>query len=302
MFKSILILVLWLLSMGGMYWLFTRRSHARVARERVFTTKEEELADSGDERQEPFLTGWLIRAGFRAPGSASAFTLATALCVLAGLVFALLLHYGDPFAPLVARAAKASEGMGTMAQTAAALLPWMVFVYLAIAPWLYVRGKRRQRVLSIDNELPMVLELLATMSEAGLGFDASFSKILSNEKTDSPLVEELKLFQLETLAGVPRVRCFRRLTRRSEVSSMTIFCSAMIQAEQVGAGFSSVLRTQATDLRSRRRERAMIQAQALPVKLVFPLVICFLPGIFVVTLGPAFMEFFKMAGGIIRGA
>jgi tight adherence protein C len=182
------------------------------------------------------------------------------------------------------------------------LLPWVVLLAVTAAPLLYVRARRARRVLSIDNELPMVLELLATMSEAGLGFDASFSKILDNEQESSPLVEELELFRLETLAGVPRVRCFRRLARRAEVSAMTIFCSAMIQAEQVGAGFSSVLRTQATDLRSRRRERAMIKAQALPVKLVFPLVICFLPGIFVVTLGPAFMEFFKMASGVIQGS
>jgi tight adherence protein C len=73
-----------------------------------------------------------------------------------------------------------------------------------------------------------------------------------------------------------------------------------VQAEQVGAGFSTVLRHQADDLRGRRRERAMVMAQALPVKLVFPLVICFLPGIFLTTLGPAFMQFFKMAEGVIQ--
>jgi tight adherence protein C len=300
MMKTLLILGLWLAAMVALYMLFTRRSHARLTRERVFAREGGGEEEGGVE--DSALTLWLIRAGFRAPGSASAFLLASGLCAALGLALWLALYFGDPFQPLAQQAAATSEGLGTLVASLGRLLPWVVLVAVAAAPLLYVRARRAKRVLSIDNELPMVLELLATMSEAGLGFDASFSKILDNEPETTPLVEELELFQLETLAGVPRVRCFRRLAQRAEVSAMTIFCSAMIQAEQVGAGFSSVLRTQATDLRSRRRERAMIKAQALPVKLVFPLVICFLPGIFVVTLGPAFMEFFKMASGVIRGS
>lgn len=81
---------------------------------------------------------------------------------------------------------------------------------------------------------------------------------------------------------------------------MTIFVSALVQAEQVGAGFASVLRTQADDMRGRRRENANMLAQALPVKLVFPLVICFLPGIFVSTLGPVFLQFIDLAEGMTR--
>jgi tight adherence protein C len=79
------------------------------------------------------------------------------------------------------------------------------------------------------------------------------------------------------------------------VTSDSIFVSALVQAEQVGAGFANVLRTQADDLRGRRRERANTLAQALPVKLVFPLVMCFLPGIFTTTLGPTFLQFVRLA-------
>jgi tight adherence protein C len=82
---------------------------------------------------------------------------------------------------------------------------------------------------------------------------------------------------------------------------MSIFVSALVQAEQVGAGFSNVLRTQADDLRNRRREDANMLAQALPVKLIFPLVICFLPGIFVTTLGPIFMQFIRLADSMMSG-
>ena len=99
------------------------------------------------------------------------------------------------------------------------------FLFLALAPWLHVRAKRRDRIDSIERELPIMLELLATLSESGLGFDASFSKILDSETDETALLQEFRLFQGETAAGISRVRCFRRLVRRVEVTSMTIFCS-----------------------------------------------------------------------------
>jgi pilus assembly protein TadC len=301
MLKTAIIVVLWLAGVTLLYFLFTGRRAARVARDRMISTHGEDLADREPDPREPALSAWLTQAGFRAVGSASAFVLATLLSALLGAGLGLLLALTPLLDPLRQGAADFPAGVGSIALTVLSALPWVVFIFVAAAPWLYVRKKRRERVDSIERELPIVLELLATLSESGLGFDASFSKILDSERQETPLIEEFRIFQLETLAGIARVRCFRRLTRRCEVSSMTIFCSALIQAEQIGAGFSNVLRTQATDLRNRRRDRAMIKAQALPVKLVFPLVICFLPGIFVVTLGPAFREFFEMAQGVISG-
>jgi tight adherence protein C len=82
--------------------------------------------------------------------------------------------------------------------------------------------------------------------------------------------------------------------------SLTGFTSALIQAEQVGASMAETLQHQATDLRQRRREQALLQAQALPVKLVFPLVICFLPGIFVSTLAPVLYQMIQVAASVVR--
>jgi pilus assembly protein TadC len=113
------------------------------------------------------------------------------------------------------------------------------------------------------------------------------------------LAVEFRTFQGELLAGRPRVQCLRRLARRVDVTSFTVFISALVQSEQVGSGMAEVLRRQADDLRDRRRERALAVAATLPVKLVFPLIICFLPGIFVVTLGPTFNEFFKRADSFL---
>jgi pilus assembly protein TadC len=177
--------------------------------------------------------------------------------------------------------------------------PWGVLGVLTAVPWLVVRDARRRRVEQIEQDLPLFLELLATLGESGLGFDASLDRILTAQPEGRPLAEEWRTFQLEVLAGRPRIQCLRRLARRLDVTAFTIFISALVQAEQVGSGVADVLRRQADDLRDRRRERALSLAAALPVKLMFPLIVCFLPGIFVVTLGPTFHEFFKRADSVI---
>ena len=111
---------------------------------------------------------------------------------------------------------------------------------------------------------------------------------------------EFRTYQSDLLAGRTRVESFRRLARRLDVSSVTILVSALVQAEQLGTGIAQALRRQADDLRDRRRERANAFALALPVKRMFPLVICFMPGIFVWTLGPFFVQLFKMADTFLK--
>jgi tight adherence protein C len=105
---------------------------------------------------------------------------------------------------------------------------------------------------------------------------------------------------VDLLAGRGRISSLRRLARRVEVLHFTLFVSALVQTEQTSSGVADVLRRQADDLRDRRREQAIAFAMALPVKLLFPLVICFLPGLFVATLGPTFHQFFQFADQIIR--
>jgi tight adherence protein C len=90
------------------------------------------------------------------------------------------------------------------------------------------------------------------------------------------------------------------LARRLEVSSVTILVSALVQAEQLGSGISQALRRQADDLRDRRRERANAFAMALPVKRMFPLVICFMPGIFIWTLGPSLTRLFQVVDTYVK--
>lgn len=298
-----LILAAWALLISLLYFLMTRwRDLARV-RTRLRTGSDQATikVDTRDVSEIGFLERWLALAGYRAPGSPTAFVIACVLCALLALASILFLTRQGLMDNLVREVMGLPPTVADMLVPLLILSPWIFALILLFAPWIVVRSARKQRVMEIERELPILLDLLATLSEAGLGFDSALAQVIEAETDENALQDEIRQFQLEAMAGVPRTRCFRRLSDRVRVGSMTIFCSAMIQAEQVGAGFSRVLRQQADDLRSRRRERALILAQALPVKLVFPLVICFLPGIFLATLGPAFHQFVQYADSMFAG-
>ena len=134
-----------------------------------------------------------------------------------------------------------------------------------------------------------------------MGFDSALIRILKTRLAGRPLAEELQVYQADLLAGRPRIESLRRMSSRIRIGSISILVSALAQAEQMGMGIAKVLRTQADDIRARRRERAIAFANSLPVKRLFPLVICFLPGIFVWTLGPAFVQLFQLTENLTRG-
>ena len=169
-----------------------------------------------------------------------------------------------------------------------------MFVLVSSIPWLHVRVARRNLVNEIEQDLPITAELLATLGEAGLGFDSAIERILTSKEEDRPLANELRTFRRDLLAGSPRILALRRLTSRVDIPNLSTVVSALVQAEQVGSGLASVLRAQADDLRNRRRERALRVTQALPVKLTVPLVLCFFPAIVLAVLGPTFFEVFQM--------
>ena len=245
------------------------------------------------------LARWLAPAGYRRPNAPALFVATTAGCAAAGVVVGQIYRL-TLLRPLVELIASAP---GSTGDVLAAILqggPWLLFVGAGLVPLMVVRSARRSRMQSIEQDLPLALELFATMAEAGLGFDAALAKIVRVPGGDRVLVAEFITFQLDMLAGVPRTQALRQLARRVEVPSLTRFTSALIQAEQAGASMAETLQHQADDLRQRRREDALLQAQALPVKLVFPLVICFLPGIFVSTLAPVIYQMIQVADSVLR--
>lgn len=278
-----------------------QRIHLRQrSLDRVFAADNEHEQSGVRLEQKDWLNRWLSLAGFRSPDAVAWFVAAMFASILgAGLVL-----YGLFQGHLVALAAntlvKIPGGIGEVFVPFAYIVPWVVFLAIAALPIAAVQQSRRRRVEQIEMDLPLALELLATLSEAGLGFDAALARILESGLADRVLARELRSFQADLVAGRTRVEAMRRLARRVEVSTVSILVSALVQAEQLGTGIAMVLRRQADDLRGRRRERANAFAASLAIKRMFPMVICFLPALFVWTLGPVFTQLFRMADQMFR--
>jgi tight adherence protein C len=137
----------------------------------------------------------------------------------------------------------------------------------------------------IRRELPDALDLLVISVESGLGFDAALSQVARN--TTGPLADEFFRVLQEMQLGTGRPDAMRALVDRTDVSDLRGFVTSMIQADTFGIPVAQVLRVQAREMRIRRTQRIEEAAQKVPVKILFPLIFCILPALFVVILGPA---------------
>ena len=149
--------------------------------------------------------------------------------------------------------------------------------------WLGGRVKKRQKLILL--QIPDALDLLTISVRAGLGFDGALGKVV--EKLKGPLTEEFRRALAEIRVGKPRRDALRDIVPRTEVTALTNFIGAIIQAEQLGVSISKVLQVQSEQLRIERRQRAEEQAAKAPIKMLFPLVGCIFPSLFIVILGPA---------------
>ncbi len=302
--RTLAILILWLIPavlIGGAYLLLRRLGTRQRSLDRLYTEPAEpaEQAD-GDFAVTGFLRRWLYLAGYRQPIAPAVFVAVMLAAAGLGLATAFAVQEAGLIDRLFRTVAQLPHGIGDLLVPLVYFAPWTVFSILVLVPWLIVRRSRRQRVEKVEQDLPLSLELLATLSEAGLGFDAALARVLDSVMEDRPLAREFRTYQSDLLAGRTRVESLRRLSRRLEVSSVAILVSALVQAEQMGSGIAQALRRQADDLRDRRRERANAFAMALSIKRMFPMVVCFMPGIFVWTVGPALTSLFQRADIMMR--
>ncbi|MGK2849973.1 MAG: type II secretion system F family protein [Candidatus Limnocylindrales bacterium] len=159
----------------------------------------------------------------------------------------------------------------------------LLFGYTAPEFWLGGRVKKRQKAILLM--IPDTLDLLTISVRAGLGFDAALGKVV--EKLKGPLSEEFRRAMAEIRVGKARRDALRDIVPRTEVGPLTNFIGAIIQAEQLGVSISKVLQVQSEQLRIERRQRAEEQAAKAPIKMLFPLVGCIFPSLFIVILGPA---------------
>lgn len=168
----------------------------------------------------------------------------------------------------------------------------VLFVFPIVAgffgPDAWLERKVDERRQAMLRALPDVLDLLVISVEAGLGFDSALARVVGT--VPGPLSEEFFRMLQETRVGVSRRDAMRHLMERTDLDELRSFLLAMIQAEAFGVTIARVLRVQADEMRVKRRQRAQEKAFAAPVKLVFPLVFCIFPALFIVLLGPAAIQ------------
>lgn len=158
----------------------------------------------------------------------------------------------------------------------------------------YNAGLRRQN--DIRRSLPDILDLLVVSVEAGLGFDAALSRVADN--TSGPLPAELIRVLREMQIGKSREEALRGMAQRTSVTELRTFVTALVQASELGIPIGNVLREQAKEMRIKRRQAAEEAAQKLPVKIMFPVILCIFPALFVVVIGPGVISL--MHSGVFR--
>ena len=178
--------------------------------------------------------------------------------------------------------------------------PMLAFCVIAavagyMSPNLYLYQVGYNRTQLMQKAMPDALDLLTISVESGLGFDAALSHVARN--TEGPLAEEFARVLQEMQIGLGRGAALRALGERSHVPELKGFVSAMVQADALGIPIAQVLRVQAREIRTKRRQRAEEQAQKVAVKILIPLIFCILPCLFIAVLGPAAIGIFTAFSG-----
>ena len=168
------------------------------------------------------------------------------------------------------------------------LIAVVVTVVCYFLPELLLQSRGQKRREQIALELPDTLDQMTIAVEAGLSFDSAMTRAGQNGK--GVLAEELVRTLQDIRVGQSRRQAYDALALRTGVADLRKFVRAIIQADLYGIPIADVLRTQAAEMRMKRRQRAEEKAMQIPVKVIFPLMLCILPVLFIVLLGPAAMD------------
>jgi tight adherence protein C len=155
-------------------------------------------------------------------------------------------------------------------------------------PNLWLHSRMRERQQAIEHALPDAMDLLVTCVEAGLGLDAAIARVSEEMALAAPLLaQELNHTFLEIQAGVARADGFRRLAERTGVEDLRALSAILIQTDMFGTSIARALRVHSDTMRVRRGQRAEEKAAMVSVKMTIPLILCILPSLIAIVMGPA---------------
>jgi len=234
------------------------------------------------QRRTETLRDLLVQAGYRRPEALSIFwgarTATTLVAPLAALGMGLV---AGADGPVIAFAAAWSMLTG-----------WL-------GPKLYLRQRAGTRKREIEANLPDALDLLVVCVEAGLGLNQALARVAEEIRHFSAATsDEFVLVNLERRAGDPRLEALRALGDRMQVADLRGLATMLIQADRFGTSIAQALRVHSDTARTKRRQRAEESAAKATVKLMFPIVFCVLPTLFVVVLGPAAISLIRSLAGM----
>lgn len=184
---------------------------------------------------------------------------------------------------------------------------WLLAAFLAVVgyltPGLVLARLIAARKQELQNGLPDALDLLIVCVEAGSSLDQGVLKTSEELYVSYPkLADELRTLNIEVRAGKPRIEAFRNLATRTGLDDVRALVAMLVQTDRFGTSIAEALRTLAQTLRTKRRQRAEERAAKIGVKLVFPLVFFLFPAFYVVTLGPAIIQFVRVFfGQVVNG-
>lgn len=173
-------------------------------------------------------------------------------------------------------------------------IPWWGLLLLGLYgfffPDLWLGGRVGLRQKEMRRALPYVMDLLTLSVEAGLDFVAGISRVVE-KSSPSALVEEFRLFLQELQLGVTRQEALRNLSKRVDMGEISAFVSLLVQADELGASIGPVLRAQSELLRTQRFQAAEKAGAQAAQKILFPLVLCILPAVFIMIFEPIVLSF-----------
>ncbi len=178
-------------------------------------------------------------------------------------------------------------------------LYWAAFggIFGFLYPYMWLREQIKRRQKKIVRALPYALDLLTLSVEAGLDFQAAIQTVVEKAKA-GPLSDEFSLMLSEIRMGRTREESLRNMAKRIQVMAISSFVTNLIQADRMGTSLGKILRIQSTQMRIDRTQLAEKKANEAPVKMLFPLVICIFPTVFLVLFAPIVYAFMSGAGGI----